>query len=191
MQEFSRLLRTPRAPSRRHETDISGHQWQSSMNLNVALNLRERRPKQVGRTGLESESRREPRRTSSRSFTFRLVIAHEVANLLRVSFRLRACANAILNCTVRSKIPHFIPQTNPTPPDESDTTGQIFFEIRMIPTPPDQSDRMHPSFNPKVPGSRPGRPTDQCRSSAHSCRNSFGTSFTQVRDMLYRGSGLA
>jgi len=29
------------------------------------------------------------------------------------------------------------------------------------PTPPDQSDHMHPSFNPKVPGSRPGRPTSK------------------------------
>jgi hypothetical protein len=29
----------------------------------------------------------------------------------------------------------------------------------MIPTPPDESDHMHPSFNPKVPGSRPGRLT--------------------------------
>ena len=55
--------------------------------------------------------------------------------------------------------PHFISQTNPAPPDESDTTGQVFFQIRMIPTPPDEFDRMHPSFNPKVPGSRPGRPT--------------------------------
>src|ERR1035437_6794681 len=59
----------------------------------------------------------------------------------------------------RSKIPHFIPQTIPTPPDESDTTGQVFFDSRMIPTSPNQSDHMHPSFNPKVPGSRPGRPT--------------------------------
>jgi hypothetical protein len=41
---------------------------------------------------------------------------------------------------------------------QSDTTEQIFFDSRMIPTPPDQSDHMHPSFNPKVPGSRPGRP---------------------------------
>jgi hypothetical protein len=55
--------------------------------------------------------------------------------------------------------PTFHPVTIPTPPDESDTTGQVFFEIRMIPTPPDQSDHMHASFNPKVPGSRPGRPT--------------------------------
>jgi hypothetical protein len=65
----------------------------------------------------------------------------------------------MLNYRDRSKIPHFIPQTNPTSPDQSDTTGQVFFEIRMIPTPPDESDHMHPSFNPKVPGSRPGRPT--------------------------------
>jgi hypothetical protein len=50
---------------------------------------------------------------------------------------------------------------NPTfhPTDHSDTTGQIFFDSRMIPTSPDQSDHMHPSFSPKVPGSRLGRPT--------------------------------
>ena len=53
--------------------------------------------------------------------------------------------------------------TNPTfhPTDQSDTTEQIFFDSRIIPTPPDQSDHMHPSFNPKVPGSRPGRPTSK------------------------------
>lgn len=50
-------------------------------------------------------------------------------------------------------------RTIPTPPDESNPTGQIFFESRMIPTPPDESDHMHPSFNPKVPGSKPKRPT--------------------------------
>jgi hypothetical protein len=90
----------------------------------------------------------------------KLTNTQEVADLLRVSLRLRTRADAFLNVTVRSKIPHFIPQTNPTPPDESDTTGQVFFDSRMIPTPPDESDRMHPSFNPKVPGSRPGRPTN-------------------------------
>jgi hypothetical protein len=45
--------------------------------------------------------------------------------------------------------------------DQSDTTGRIFFDSRMIPTPPDESDHMHPSFNPRVPGSRPGRPTEK------------------------------
>jgi len=67
----------------------------------------------------------------------------------------------MLNNRDRSHFPHFISQTNPTPPDESDTTGQVFFDSRMIPTPLDQSDHMRPSFNPKVPGSRPGRPTTQ------------------------------
>jgi hypothetical protein len=33
----------------------------------------------------------------------------------------------------------------------------------MIPTPPDEADHPHPSFNPKVPGSRPGRPTKPLR----------------------------
>jgi hypothetical protein len=36
------------------------------------------------------------------------------------------------------KIPRKIPHTNPTPPDESNTTGQVFFQIRMIPTPPEK-----------------------------------------------------
>jgi hypothetical protein len=36
------------------------------------------------------------------------------------------CTIALLNYVAScSEIPHFIPQTNPTPPDESDTTGPI------------------------------------------------------------------
>jgi hypothetical protein len=58
------------------------------------------------------------------------------------------------------KIPRNFPRTIPTPPDRSDATGQDFCESRMIPTPPDESDHPYPSFNPKVPGSRPGRPTE-------------------------------
>jgi hypothetical protein len=57
------------------------------------------------------------------------------------------------------KIPRKIPHTNPTPPDESDTTGQVFFQIRMIPTPPDHSDRLQPPHNPSVVGSIPTGPT--------------------------------
>src|SRR5665213_550423 len=57
------------------------------------------------------------------------------------------------------KIPRKIPQTNPTPPDESDTTGQVFLQIRMIPTPPDHSDRLQPPHNPSVVGSIPTGPT--------------------------------
>jgi hypothetical protein len=57
------------------------------------------------------------------------------------------------------KIPRKIPQTNPTPPDESDTTGQIFFQIRMNPTSPDHSDRLQPPHNPPVVGSIPTGPT--------------------------------
>jgi hypothetical protein len=57
------------------------------------------------------------------------------------------------------KIPRKIPQTNPTPPDESDTTGQVFLQIRMIPTPPDHSDRLQPPHNPPVVGSIPTGPT--------------------------------
>jgi hypothetical protein len=54
---------------------------------------------------------------------------------------------------------------NPTlyPTDQSDTTGRNFFDSRVIPTPPDQSGHPHPSFNPKVPGSRPGRPTSKTK----------------------------
>ena len=53
--------------------------------------------------------------------------------------------------------------SNPTfhPTDQSDPTGQVFFDSRMIPTPPDESDHPHPSFNPKVPRSRLGRPTEK------------------------------
>ena len=57
------------------------------------------------------------------------------------------------------KIPRFIPHTIPTPPDESDTTGQVFFQIRMNPTSPDQSDRKQPPHNPPVVGSIPTGPT--------------------------------
>ena len=57
------------------------------------------------------------------------------------------------------KIPRKIPQTNPTPPDESDTTGQVFFQIRMNPTPPDHSDRLQPPHNPSVVVSIPTGPT--------------------------------
>lgn len=60
-----------------------------------------------------------------------------------------------------TQIPHSIPQTIPTPPDESDTTGQVFFDSRMIPTPPDRSDHPHPSFNTQALGSRPRRPTNR------------------------------
>jgi hypothetical protein len=58
------------------------------------------------------------------------------------------------------KIPRKIPHTNPTPPDESDTTGQVFFQIRMIPTPPDHSDGLQPPHNPSVVGSIPTGPTN-------------------------------
>ncbi len=50
---------------------------------------------------------------------------------------------------------------NPTlyPTYQSDTTGQVFLQIRMNPTPPDHSDRMHPPHNPSVVGSIPTGPT--------------------------------
>jgi len=57
------------------------------------------------------------------------------------------------------EIPRFIPRTKPTPPDESDITGQDFFEIRTNPTSPDRSDRMYPPHNPSVVGSIPTGPT--------------------------------
>jgi hypothetical protein len=62
-----------------------------------------------------------------------------------------------------AKIPRFIPHTKPTPPNESDATGQVFFQIRMNPTPPDHSDRMHPSHNPSVVGSIPTGPTEESK----------------------------
>jgi hypothetical protein len=59
------------------------------------------------------------------------------------------------------KIPRKIPQTNPTPPDESDTTGQVFLQIRTSPTSPDHSDRLQPPHNPSVVGSIPTGPTSR------------------------------
>jgi hypothetical protein len=58
------------------------------------------------------------------------------------------------------KIPRKIPHTNPTPPDESDTTGQVFLQIRMNPTSPDHSDHLQPPHNPSVVGSIPTDPTN-------------------------------
>jgi hypothetical protein len=63
------------------------------------------------------------------------------------------------------KIPRFIPHTNPTPPDESNTAGQVFFRIRMNPTSPDQSDRLQPPHNLSVVGSIPTGPINQAVSS--------------------------
>jgi len=57
------------------------------------------------------------------------------------------------------RIPRFIPHTNPTRPDESDATGQVFFQVRINPTPTDHSDRMHPPHHPSVVGSIPTGPT--------------------------------
>ena len=59
------------------------------------------------------------------------------------------------------KIPRFIPHSKPTPPDEPDTTGRVFFQIWMNPTPPDHSDRMQSPHNPSVVGSIPTGPTQR------------------------------
>ena len=57
-------------------------------------------------------------------------------------------------------IPRCIPHTDPSSPDQTDTTEQIFFQIRMYATSPDHSDRMHPRHNLSVVGSIPaGRTT--------------------------------
>jgi len=56
-------------------------------------------------------------------------------------------------------IPCFIPQTKPTRPDQADTTGECFFQIRMNPTSPDQFDRLQPPHHPSVVGSIPTGPT--------------------------------
>jgi hypothetical protein len=61
------------------------------------------------------------------------------------------------------KIPRFIPHTNPTPPDESNTTGQVLLQIRMNPTSPDYSERLQPPHNPSVVGSIPTGPTRKNR----------------------------
>jgi hypothetical protein len=61
------------------------------------------------------------------------------------------------------KIPRFIPQTKPTSPDQTDITGQAFFQFRTEPTPPDHSDRMHPPHNPSVVGSIPTGPTSNIK----------------------------
>src|SRR5665213_1903525 len=58
------------------------------------------------------------------------------------------------------EIPRFIPHTKPTPPDESDITGPVFFQIRMNPTSPDHSDRLRSPHNPSVVGSIPSGPTN-------------------------------
>jgi hypothetical protein len=63
-----------------------------------------------------------------------------------------------------NEIPRFIPHTKPTPPDQSDTTGQDFHQFRMNPTPPDHSDRLHPPHNPSVVGSIPTGPTESAES---------------------------
>ena len=57
------------------------------------------------------------------------------------------------------KIPRKIPHTKPTPPDQTDVTGQVFFQFRMNPTSPDHSDHLHPPHNPPVVGSIPTGPT--------------------------------
>jgi hypothetical protein len=61
---------------------------------------------------------------------------------------------------LEGEIPRFIPHTKPTPPDQTDATGQVFFQIRTSSTLPDHSDRMQPPHNPSVVGSIPTGPTD-------------------------------
>src|ERR1035438_417064 len=57
------------------------------------------------------------------------------------------------------KIPRFIPHTKSTPQYESDTTGQVFFLIRMDPTSPDLSDHSLAPHNPWVVSWIPTGPT--------------------------------
>ena len=56
------------------------------------------------------------------------------------------------------KIPRKIPQTNPTSPDESDTTGQVL-QPRMIPKPAHSFGCLQPPEHPSVAGSIPAGPT--------------------------------
>ena len=57
--------------------------------------------------------------------------------------------------------PRFIPHARPMPPDESGTTGQVFFQIRTNPPSPDHSDRAHPPHKPSVVGLIPTGPTER------------------------------
>ena len=69
--------------------------------------------------------------------------------VLLVSERARLLPQAEQICTLK----------NPTqfPTDHSDTTGQPFFDSRMIPTPPDQSDHPLPLLIPRCRDQDPGR----------------------------------
>jgi hypothetical protein len=107
----------------------------------------------AGGTGLEPKSPREPQRTNSRR------IAFQIGERARGSQPFKSFVAASDVGPGDSQLHRSL--GNPTfhPTDHSDTIGKKFCDSRMIPTPPDASDHMIPSFNPRVPGSRPGRPT--------------------------------
>ena len=82
---------------------------------------------------------------------------------------------------VGEKIPRKIPHTNPTPPDRSDTTGQVFVQNRTDPTPRDRSDRMHPPHNPSVVGSIPTGPTQPHSVQQQTSQKSFSVVVARLK----------
>ena len=87
-----------------------------------------------------------------------------VLDVLQGSVVVRGCVRVPNDVPMTSvgwmKIPRFIPHTKPTPPDESDTTKQVFLQSRMNPPSPDHSDRFQSPYNPSVAGSIPAGPTN-------------------------------
>jgi hypothetical protein len=72
--------------------------------------------------------------------------------------------NPLRGHTSASKIPHFIPHTSPTPPDQPDRTSPTppddeVSDSQTKTTRPDQADRLLPLHNPSVVGSIPTGPT--------------------------------
>jgi hypothetical protein len=67
---------------------------------------------------------------------------------------------AILGVATRDCLDIRSTHTKPTPPDQTDTTGQVFFQNRTSPTSPDHFDRLQPPHNPPVVGSIPTGPTN-------------------------------
>ena len=65
------------------------------------------------------------------------------------------------------EIPRFIPRTKPTARNRADVSGRLFHLPRTFQTRIVGFDGPYSSFDPKVPGSRPGRPTMQAHRAAH------------------------
>jgi len=65
-----------------------------------------------------------------------------------------------LMCERLFKIPRFIPRTNSSRADQAYADQRVSLFFKTFATPNHRSDRSYPTFNPKVPGSRPERPTE-------------------------------